>query len=470
MAYKGNSVVDYLKSIGKDSSYANRKKLAAEYGISNYKGTSQQNTSLLNSLRNGSSTSKAPSTTKTSSNSSNTQSNYSPTYSNGKGLTGVSAATQSKLNNYESGYKTSDAVNQAYSYLQNIQNNKPGTFSSQYENQLNDVYNQIMNRDKFTYDLNADALYNQYKDSYMKLGQTAMQDTMGQAAALTGGYGNPYAATAGNQAYQNYLSQLNDIVPDLYEQALNQYNSEGNDLLNKYNLANQAYQNDYSMYRDKVSDYQNDYNNAYNAYINERDFDYNDYANMLSYYQQKALEEQDQHNWQTEYDENVRQYNANMAYQKERDAVSDSQWAQQLAYQKEKDAIADSQWAQQLAYQKERDAIADSQWAQELALSQLEKSNKSDSSNSSNKSTAGKNTLANVKLADIDKTVRNKCMEFTDNEDLANYLDGQTKVGNISEEEADYLYEYFYQDMLAVQKDIMNNKSNFSYSLQNLFK
>lgn len=452
MAYKGNSVVDYLKSIGKDSSYANRKKLAAEYGISNYKGTSQQNTSLLNSLRNGSSTSKAPSTTKTSSNSSNTQSNYSPTYSNGKGLTGVSAATQSKLNNYESGYKTSDAVNQAYSYLQNIQNNKPGTFSSQYENQLNDVYNQIMNRDKFTYDLNADALYNQYKDSYMKLGQTAMQDTMGQAAALTGGYGNSYAATAGNQAYQNYLSQLNDIVPDLYEQALNQYNSEGNDLLNKYNLANQAYQNDYSMYRDKVSDYQNDYNNAYNAYINERDFDYNDYANMLSYYQQKALEEQDQHNWQTEYDENVRQYNANMAYQKERDAVSDSQWAQQLAYQKE------------------RDAIADSQWAQELALSMLEKSSKSDSSNSSDKSTTGKNSLANIKLADIDKTVRNKCANITDNEELADYLDLQTRAGNITEAEADYLYEYFYQDMLAVQRDILDNKHSSTFGLNSIFK
>lgn len=452
MAYKGNSVVDYLKSIGKDSSYANRKKLAAEYGISNYKGTSQQNTSLLNSLRNGSSTSKAPSTTKTSSNSSNTQSNYSPTYSNGKGLTGVSAATQSKLNNYESGYKTSDAVNQAYSYLQNIQNNKPGTFSSQYENQLNDVYNQIMNRDKFTYDLNADALYNQYKDSYMKLGQTAMQDTMGQAAALTGGYGNSYAATAGNQAYQNYLSQLNDIVPDLYAQALNQYNSEGNDLLNKYNLANQAYQNDYSMYRDKVSDYQNDYNNAYNAYINERDFDYNDYANMLSYYQQKALEEQDQHNWQTEYDENVRQYNANMAYQKERDAVSDSQWAQQLAYQKE------------------RDAIADSQWAQELALSMLEKSSKSDSSNSSDKSTTGKNSLANIKLADIDKTVRNKCANITDNEELADYLDLQTRAGNITEAEADYLYEYFYQDMLAVQRDILDNKHSSTFGLNSIFK
>ena len=49
--YKGNSIVDYLKSIGVDSSFANRKKLAKEYGISNYTGTAEQNTKLLNLMR-----------------------------------------------------------------------------------------------------------------------------------------------------------------------------------------------------------------------------------------------------------------------------------------------------------------------------------------------------------------------------------------------------------------------------------
>lgn len=53
--YTGNSVVDYLKSIGQDSSYTNRKKLAAQYGISNYSGTAEQNLELLNKLRGGSS-------------------------------------------------------------------------------------------------------------------------------------------------------------------------------------------------------------------------------------------------------------------------------------------------------------------------------------------------------------------------------------------------------------------------------
>ena len=49
--YKGNSIVDYLKSIGVDSSYSNRKKLAKENGINNYSGTADQNLKLLEKLR-----------------------------------------------------------------------------------------------------------------------------------------------------------------------------------------------------------------------------------------------------------------------------------------------------------------------------------------------------------------------------------------------------------------------------------
>lgn len=49
--YMGNSLVDYLKSIGKDSSFAARQQYAAQYGISNYSGTAAQNTQLLNLMR-----------------------------------------------------------------------------------------------------------------------------------------------------------------------------------------------------------------------------------------------------------------------------------------------------------------------------------------------------------------------------------------------------------------------------------
>jgi len=59
-AAKGNmttgSIVTYLNSIGVDSSYENRERLAKQHGINGYSGTANQNTRLLNILRNGGST------------------------------------------------------------------------------------------------------------------------------------------------------------------------------------------------------------------------------------------------------------------------------------------------------------------------------------------------------------------------------------------------------------------------------
>jgi LysM repeat protein len=50
-SYAGASIVDYLKSVNKDSSYTSRSGLASQYGISGYTGTAQQNTDLLKKLR-----------------------------------------------------------------------------------------------------------------------------------------------------------------------------------------------------------------------------------------------------------------------------------------------------------------------------------------------------------------------------------------------------------------------------------
>ena len=48
-----NSIVEALKSIGVDSSFNNRKKIAVKNGISDYSGTATQNIELLNKLKSG---------------------------------------------------------------------------------------------------------------------------------------------------------------------------------------------------------------------------------------------------------------------------------------------------------------------------------------------------------------------------------------------------------------------------------
>ena len=156
--------------------------------------------------------------------------------------------------------------------------NKPGEYQSQWQNKLDTLMNQIMNRDKFSYDLNGDALYQQYKDKYIQQGKLAMADTMGQAAAMTGGYGSSYAQSVGQQAYQSSLDNLNDIVPELYQMALNQYNQEGQDLYNQYGLVMDRENTDYGRYRDTVGDWQNDRNYLQGVYSDERSFDYGKYS------------------------------------------------------------------------------------------------------------------------------------------------------------------------------------------------
>lgn len=106
-----------------------------------------------------------------------------------------------------------------------------------YIEQLNSLYDKVMNRKPFQYDLNGDLLYKQMADQYTQLGQQAMRDTMGQAAALTGGYGNSYADIAGNQAYQQYLTALNQQIPDLYDKAFDVYKNDLSWLMDQYNLA-----------------------------------------------------------------------------------------------------------------------------------------------------------------------------------------------------------------------------------------
>ena len=129
-----------------------------------------------------------------------------------------------------------------------IVQNSPSGYTSKYGKLSEDVLNEYLNREPFEFDLNGDALYQQYKDKYIQQGKMAMMDTMGQAAAMTGGYGNSYAQSVGQQAYAAQLQNLNDVVPELYQMALDNYNRKGEEMLNKYALYSAEEQKDYDRW------------------------------------------------------------------------------------------------------------------------------------------------------------------------------------------------------------------------------
>lgn len=270
-------------------------------------------------------------------------------------LLGNGSSGSSSSNN--STYTPSNQTKQYQAQMNNLQ--KPVQQNSQWQQQLNDTMNAILNREKFSYDLNGDALYQQYKDQYTLGGQMAMQDTMGQAAAMTGGYGNSYAQTVAQQQYQGYLQQLNDKIPELYQLALDTHNQETADLYNRYGMLADAEAQEYARYRDQMSDYYTDRDYLANQYYNERDFDYNKYIDDRNYQYQLDRDKVSDEQWRKQYDRGVLESDREYAYQLARDAVSDKRYDTEWQYQLDRDAIEDGRYDQQWQYQLDRDAVED---------------------------------------------------------------------------------------------------------------
>ena len=229
-----------------------------------------------------------------------------------------------QLSQYNS-YKESQAVTDAYNAYKQQEANKIADWTGgTYGQSLKDQMDKINNREKFTYDLNGDALYQQYKDQYMTQGRLASADAIGQASAMTGGYGNSYAATVGNQAYQGYLQQLNNVVPELYNMAYNRYQQEGQDMKDMYTMLQNAYDTEYGEHRDKVSDYNTELSRLQSAYYNEKDFDYSKFSADRTFYN-------DAYNNERTYDYGQYSDAYNRAFSNYQQGVAEDQWKKEYS-------------------------------------------------------------------------------------------------------------------------------------------
>lgn len=164
-------------------------------------------------------------------------------------------------------------------------------YKSRYSDAVKSNLSSVLKGKKFNYDIGSDKLFSQYKDSYTKAGKTAMEDTVGNASMLTGGYANSYAVTAGQQAYDSYMSKLNDKIPELEQRAYERYRDEEDSAYKKLNTLIGLEDTEYGRYRDSVADYNTN-----------REFEYN-----------KNKDAQAQRNWQAQFDRdkyvNDRDYN-----------------------------------------------------------------------------------------------------------------------------------------------------------------
>ena len=193
---------------------------------------------------------------------------------------GDKAAVQQALASAQ--YKPSASVSSAASDLQAWQSSRPDAYKSQYQGQINNLLNQAMSREEFSYDYASDPLYKQYAQAYRQNAHNASTDAAAQAASLTGGYGSSYATSAAQQAYQQQMNGLNSVIPTLYNLALDSYTSEGDLLMNQINALNTQEQNAQDLYYRQLDDYYTQLEQKQDAYQNAYAQDYAQYTDYLS--------------------------------------------------------------------------------------------------------------------------------------------------------------------------------------------
>ena len=170
------------------------------------------------------------------------------------GLTGVSTNTAQQLASAQTGYQ------------------------SPYSLMMSNIMQQIVNPQGFNYEFNADPMFQAYSDMYTQQGKQASLDAQAQAAALTGGYGNSYGAAAGNQAYQQWLTQLYDKGMELYDRAYDRYKNDWNQTLQQYDVLNAADQQGYNQWLNNLNYWtqlgqaeNQDYYNAQNLTLSQQE-------------------------------------------------------------------------------------------------------------------------------------------------------------------------------------------------------
>lgn len=281
------------------------------------------------------------------------------------------------------------------------QYNNFGDFGFSKNNDLNNVISGIQNYGDFSYDVNSDALYQQYADQYIQQGKMAMQDAMGQAAAMTGGYGNSYASTVGNQAYQGYLQQLNDKVPELYQLALNKWQMGKDDLYDQYGLLLKEYEREYGLYSDEYNRLLDQLGLARNDYYDGADMHYTEQGNYNDVLGK-------------EFGDEMSIWDANQ---------SQSNWEKNYNLSERELQMAEEAWAYEKA------AMGD--------IGLVPSDNNSSKLDNSSKTP----TVNNIKPNNsVPSAIAEKAASFKSNDALDDYLTKQRDAGKITQEQAEALY------------------------------
>ena len=198
------------------------------------------------------------------------------------------------------------------------------SYTSQYSDEIKSLADKILNREQFSYNPEEDELYKQYEKQYTKAGKRAMEDTLGDVSANTGGLASSYATTAAQQSYNNYMGALADKVPELRQLAYDMYQDDYQRDLSNMGILQGLESTDYGRYRDDKSDYYTDRNYNYQLErdkVNDERYDKEWQLRQEQWAEEKVRDWRDF--WQRDYEFNAsrndsnNQFQANADYQKD---------------------------------------------------------------------------------------------------------------------------------------------------------
>ena len=188
-----------------------------------------------------------------------------------------------------------------------------------YSDQQTAALDAVTNREAFSYDPTQDVAWQNARKQYLREADRATQDTMGQAAGLTGGMPSTAAMTAASQAGDYYRGQLNDRMADYQNMAYDRYLNDANLDFNTLDAINNMSESDYAKYMDLVNNNYNKLNAAnqmsesdYQKYVDAYGMDF-DRLSAINSMSQQARDEFDT--------------DRNFAY---------NQWTDELAFQTDK--------------------------------------------------------------------------------------------------------------------------------------
>ena len=186
-----------------------------------------------------------------------------------------------------------DVFDSVKDYANRVNVKNPNSLAENINNSyLDDIYEklyEISNREEFSYNPENDPVYKAYHKKYLTEGDRATRDAIADFSALTGGYANSSAITAGSLAGQYYSQQLVNKIPELASQAYERY-------VNSYNT-------DLGLVTQMLSTYDKIYDNTMSS---------NDFARAYANDTAHSIKERDKTERETSWDEKERQQNYNI--------------------------------------------------------------------------------------------------------------------------------------------------------------